>query len=1544
MEFNWFILLFISTLKFSSQDVIDHRGKEFIVSFVSLPLYVPNSEGKNILYISSFENTTVYLYSPFLNPKLQHYTVFPKNIREIVFSGNQRMEAYTGKANKGIRLKADKEISMYGVTTAFGMSEGFLVFPVDVLDTYYIVPTFHPISSSIIQVTATENNTEVIFRLKLARNGRVSYGSVKYRDGDVINVTLNALEVFQVLGESSLEGTVVTSSKPIALLSGNDCTMFPYLYQPFNQLVEQIPPVQIWGQQFITSPTPNSMGGDLFHIIASSNNTDVYVDRSHVILLQEGLSHGLEVLWNQSVVISTSKPSLVVQYTKATGGTRSPTMSIVPPTEWSSNDFSVYVEGNGSGVFDEGGFVNVIINTSLRNGLRVRGPLKDVPMNWNTVPGGFSRVSLNLSRSGVYHVFHENPLANFMSVVFLKRSLNLREYRSSFPIGFKFDFGVKSGCSETETRGGDNIDNDCDGRTDEELANGKDDDGDGRVDEDLLTPPIEVIMPKNFVSPPLLECSKSFDVAYPSKPGFSPVVRTSATRGVCAMRGNIHIMHKDKTVNEYSDSQCIREIERTWTIQDACQNEIVHSQLINIFTPRNHTLQMPRNMTLICRSAKYLQQYYTGEVSQGVTRPCKGQVNITFMRERFIGNCTSALAKLERTWKVEEICRRSRMVTQIITLEPRASRTTNYEVTFRVTNREFNVELRDRTSTKFRSLSAELEQEMDITLRTSSVGNSILEIEVLSFSNGSVNVAVLIKMDMKTTINQQQLLQSIKGRMAEGVLGKFQVDYSSIAIQDFDECQSPDLNKCHEKAFCTNTPGAYNCTCLKGYFGDGELVCHAPPFIWDSGQPISSGVEENVTLHCHARGYPKPTFFWITPEGGFVNATRPIYEFEIFDDDSIRVRGKMLQNDGSLLLFNTRVYDSGVYKCVAVNVAGESEGSVNVTVTEDIVEVVVAITLEEEVFDAELENKSSARYQEMKENVEFELTKLFQDIEGFERVEILGFVNGSVKVRFRVIVKVDKTKEKEPSVIVQKVGKTLSVSVKEGKLGDYKVKPVVEFKEVPPPPKNVKYSDVTERDAMITWSHPELYNMYAINGYSLQFKKFGSQKWSEFVFTLGEDHRITDLEQDTPYFVRLKSENEFGRGLPSEGLELRTRKASTGMSGSAIALATVLPLLSLIILGLAAVLVYRRWKKRKERMNATDDRLPMNPITPGNQQQQFVQISQDRYAPIPGVSPNEASTAIKAASFSWREIPPHQLTLGKILGEGEFGMVLKGELAEEDGSIVTCAVKKLKRSATESDFKDLLNELEIMCSVGKHPNLVNLIGACSANGPLMILVEFAEHGNLLSYLRENRKQNYENMNEYTLEISAAERLKIACDVCDGMSHLAAMKCAHRDLAARNILLAEGMVAKVSDFGLSRDIYTDNVYEKKTAGKLPAKWMAMESLEQGIYTSRSDVWSFGVLLWEIETGGCAPYAGMVVSELMEKLKSGSRLDKPRYCTDSLYAVMLRCWKANPQERTTFDEMSEELHQMYQQTTEYLGPEEFKIEPDYVNTSVEDASSA
>ncbi|KAL9950786.1 hypothetical protein ACROYT_G043346 [Oculina patagonica] len=481
--------------------------------------------------------------------------------------------------------------------------------------------------------------------------------------------------------------------------------------------------------------------------------------------------------------------------------------------------------------------------------------------------------------------------------------------------------------------------------------------------------------------------------------------------------------------------------------------------------------------------------------------------------------------------------------------------------------------------------------------------------------------------------------------------------------QDFDECQASDLNECHEKAKCTNTLGSYNCTCIDGYNGTGFL-CQAPPSIYHVDPPTEAGTEENVTLTCHADGLPEPTYTWITPDGYAVNATASVYEIEILDDDSQNKRGKTLQKDGSLLIFNTRVHDQGIYKCVAINVMGQDKGSVNLTVREDLVEVEAAITIEEEVFDKDLENKSSVRYQAIEKQVEQELTALFKDIEGFERVIILGFYNGSVKVRFRVVVKVKK-EDKEPTVIANKVGKTLRVSVKNGQIGSLKVKPTVELRERPPPPVDVQSADVKQTEAVITWSHPELYDMYAISSYLLQIRKFGPNNWTQFTTTRGENHRLTNLDPDTVYFVRLKSENKYGKGEPSENGELRTIKVPEGKTLT-LALAIV-SVCFLVVLAIVAVFVYRRWRKKGKRRGyqTTDEEVPMHPVTP----ETIEPVSQ-----IP-----DTSTIQLPASFSWRDIPRDRITLGKVLGEGEFGMVVKGMLTEDDGQITQCAVKKLKR-------------------------------------------------------------------------------------------------------------------------------------------------------------------------------------------------------------------------------------------------------------------------
>eukprot|EP00058_Branchiostoma_floridae_P025581 XP_002611071.1 hypothetical protein BRAFLDRAFT_206059 [Branchiostoma floridae] len=159
-------------------------------------------------------------------------------------------------------------------------------------------------------------------------------------------------------------------------------------------------------------------------------------------------------------------------------------------------------------------------------------------------------------------------------------------------------------------------------------------------------------------------------------------------------------------------------------------------------------------------------------------------------------------------------------------------------------------------------------------------------------------------------------------------------------------------------------------------------------------------------------------------------------------------------------------------------------------------------------------------------------------------------------------------------------------------------------------------------------------------------------------------------------------------------------------------------------------------------------------------------------------------------------------------------------------------------------------------------------------------------------------------------------IQFCIDVAAGMSHLAAMQCVHRDLAARNILLGERLVAKVSDFGLSRDVFESEEYVKSTMSKLPLRWMAYESLFYSVYTTQSDVWSFGVLLWEIMTMGHLPYEGMRGKQMMDMIKNGGRLEQPLHCPDEIFAVMQDCWKTQPEDRPTFPQLKTNLDRIIQ----------------------------
>uniref|UniRef100_A0A8C6Q129 Fibroblast growth factor receptor n=1 Tax=Nothobranchius furzeri TaxID=105023 RepID=A0A8C6Q129_NOTFU len=283
------------------------------------------------------------------------------------------------------------------------------------------------------------------------------------------------------------------------------------------------------------------------------------------------------------------------------------------------------------------------------------------------------------------------------------------------------------------------------------------------------------------------------------------------------------------------------------------------------------------------------------------------------------------------------------------------------------------------------------------------------------------------------------------------------------------------------------------------------------------------------------------------------------------------------------------------------------------------------------------------------------------------------------------------------------------------------------------------------------------------------------------------------------------------------------------------------------------------------------------------------------------------------------ELPRDKLVLGKPLGEGCFGQVVMGEALgmdkEKPNRVTKVAVKMLKSDATEKDLSDLISEMEMMKIIGKHKNIINLLGACTQDGPLYVIVEYASKGNLREYLRARRPPGMEycyNPDQVPVEnMSIKDLVSCAYQVARGMEYLASKKCIHRDLAARNVLVTEDNVMKIADFGLARDIHHIDYYKKTTNGRLPVKWMAPEALFDRIYTHQSDVWSFGVLLWEIFTLGGSPYPGVPVEELFKLLKEGHRMDKPSTCTHELYMMMRDCWHAVPSQRPTFKQLVEDL---------------------------------
>ncbi|XP_056419568.1 proto-oncogene tyrosine-protein kinase ROS [Hyla sarda] len=401
---------------------------------------------------------------------------------------------------------------------------------------------------------------------------------------------------------------------------------------------------------------------------------------------------------------------------------------------------------------------------------------------------------------------------------------------------------------------------------------------------------------------------------------------------------------------------------------------------------------------------------------------------------------------------------------------------------------------------------------------------------------------------------------------------------------------------------------------------------------------------------------------------------------------------------------------------------------------------------------------------------------------------------------------------------------------------------------------------------------------------------------------------------DGTFYFRAAAANIIGLGNYSDTsnkIQLHTETSSFDNIG--VIVGSVLGVLLVLII-MSVFVIYMRLKKKRNKHS---------------QNRENIDIMQEdkELAKLRGLS-NAVGLAnacyaistlpTKSEMENLPSFPRENLELCVFLGSGAFGEVYQGTakdiLGPETGT-QKVAVKTLKSDATDQEKVEFLKEAHLM-SQFHHPNILKLLGVCLYNEPQYIILELMDGGDLLSYLRGARANT---LFQDTL-LSTVDLLDMSLDVSRGCTYLEKMHFVHRDLAARNCLVSvkeykhPRRMVKIGDFGLARDVYKSDYYRKKGEGLLPVRWMAPECLIDGIFTTRSDVWSFGVLLWEVFSFGQQPYQGYSNMEVLHYVRSGQRMDSPDNCPDDMCDMMLKCWAQNPAQRPNFAQIQKQLEEL------------------------------